>query len=261
MILLDGDHLDRRIAFCLIAQRKGILCQEDRIAVEIAGDIAATGGDELVQVHRLSAEIQRQTEKRAISKQTGRPYSACSRSFSTSSCSAPTTPTMAGEPSSGEKSCTTPSSAICCRASFSFFAFIASSRRTRRRISGEKFGTPWKTSCSPSVSVSPMRKRAVVRDADDVAGIGRIGQLALRGEEELRRRQAQLLAGARQPRLHAALQLAGADAGKGDAVAVVRVHVGLDLEDEGRHLVVGRMHGADVGDLVARRRRDSRRAR
>jgi hypothetical protein len=43
------------------------------------------------------------------------------------------------------------------QASFSFLAFIASPRRTRRRISGAKFGTPWKTSASPSVSVSPMR--------------------------------------------------------------------------------------------------------
>jgi hypothetical protein len=36
-------------------------------------------------------------------------------------------------------------------------AFIASPRRTRRRISGAKFGTPRNTGSSPSVSVSPMR--------------------------------------------------------------------------------------------------------
>ena len=35
---------------------------------------------------------------------------------------------------------------------------------------------------------------------------------------------------------HAALELAGADAHEGDAVAVGLVHVGLDLEDEGREL-------------------------
>ncbi len=39
-----------------------------------------------------------------------------------------------------------------------------------------------------------------------------------------------------QLRLHAARQLAGADAHEGDAVAVVGVHVRLDLEDEARHL-------------------------
>jgi len=50
-------------------------------------------------------------------------------------------------------------SAICCKASRSFLAFIASPSFTRRRISGAKLGTPWKTSSSPSVSVSPMRSR------------------------------------------------------------------------------------------------------
>jgi hypothetical protein len=35
-----------------------------------------------------------------------------------------------------------------------------------------------------------MRKCAVVGNADHVAGIGGVGDLALRGEEELRRRQA-----------------------------------------------------------------------
>ncbi len=41
---------------------------------------------------------------------------------------------------------------------------------------------------------------------------------------------------------------------KGDAVAVVGVHVRLDLEDEGGHLVFACMHLAGIGDLVARRR-------
>jgi hypothetical protein len=44
------------------------------------------------------------------------------------------------------------------------------------------------------------------------------------------------LAGAHELRLHAALQLARADAHEGDAVAVVGVHVRLDLEDEAGHL-------------------------
>ena len=74
------------------------------------------------------------------------------------------------------------------------------------------------------------------------------------GEEELRRRQAHRLAGAHQLGLHAALQLARADANEGDAVAVVGVHVGLDLEDEGGHLVLGRLDRAGVGLLGARRR-------
>src|SRR5215208_1586960 len=107
---------------------------------------------------RSSAAIQRAIWNSAGSKSTGKPYSSFSRTFSTSSCSGPTTPTRAGEPSSGRKTCTTPSSASSCSACLSFFAFIASISRRRRRISGAKFGTPMKVRSSPSVSVSPMRK-------------------------------------------------------------------------------------------------------
>ena len=161
---------------------------------------------------------------------------------------------MAGEPSSGENSCTTPSSAICCSASFSFLAFIASPSRTRRRISGAKFGTPRKQDVLALGQRVADAQRAVVGDADHVAGIGLVGGDARAGEEELRRRQAHRLAGAHQLGLHAALQLARADAHEGDAVAVVGVHVGLDLEDEGGHLLLGRLDRAGVGLLVARRR-------
>ena len=87
-------------------------------------------------------------------------------------------------------------------------------------------------------------QRAVVGDADHVAGKGLVGGDAAAGEEELRRRQAHRLAGAHQLGLHAALQLARADAHEGDAVAVVGVHVGLDLEDEGAHLRLGRLDHA-----------------
>jgi hypothetical protein len=150
------------------------------------------------------AETQRQTSKRLGSKVTGRPYSALSRSASTSSCSAPTTPTIAAAPSWGRNTCTTPSSAICCSASRSFFAFIASASFTRRRISGAKLGTPRKTISSPSVSVSPMRS-AVVGNADDIAGERLFGERAILGEEELRRRERDRFAGAHQLRPHAAL--------------------------------------------------------
>ena len=43
--------------------------------------------------------------------------------------------------------------------------------------------------------------------------------------------------------LHAALELAGADAHKSDAVAVGLVHVGLNLKDECRELVAAGVHG------------------
>ncbi len=97
-------------------------------------------------------------------------------------------------------------------------------------------------------------ERAVVGDADDVAGERLVGGDARAGEEELRRRQAHLLAGAHQLGLHAALQRARAHTHEGDAVAVVGVHVGLDLEDEGGHVRLGRLDLAGVGLLGARRR-------
>jgi hypothetical protein len=139
------------------------------------------------------------------------------------------------EPSMGRNSCTTPSSAICCSASRSFFAFIASFSLTRRRISGAKLGTPLKTMSSPSVSVSPMR--SVPWFGMPTTSPARPPRRAERscakkncGAERHR------LAGAHQLRLHAARQLARADAHEGDAVAVVGVHVRLDLEDEAGHL-------------------------
>jgi hypothetical protein len=42
---------------------------------------------------------------------------------------------------------------------------------------------------------------------------------------------------------------------EGDPVAVVGVHIGLDLEHEGGHFGIGRLHRADVGHLRARLRR------
>src|SRR5262249_22581057 len=49
---------------------------------------------------------------------------------------------------------------------------------------------------------------------------------------------------------------AGTDARERDAVAVVGIHVGLDLEDEGAHLRLGRLDAALVRVLCARRRRE-----
>ena len=95
---------------------------------------------------------------------------------------------------------------------------------------------------------------AVIGDADDVAGIGLVGDRAVLGEEEMRRVQSDRLAGAHVLRLHAAHELARAQPREGDAVAVVRIHVGLDLEHEGRHLRLLRGDAAGVGCLVARGR-------
>ena len=99
-------------------------------------------------------------------------------------------------------------------------------------------------------------ERAVVRDADDVAREGLVRDRPVLREEELRGGERDGLARAHELRLHAALEAAGADAHEGDAVAVVRVHVRLDLEDEARHAALVGRDEALVGLLAARRRRD-----
>src|SRR5947209_333518 len=96
---------------------------------------------------------------------------------------------------------------------------------------------------------------AVVGEAEDVPGAGLLGQLALAGQEEQRIVDGHGLAGAHVEELHAALEAAGAEAHEGDAVAVLGVHVRLDLEDETRDLLLVRLHLARVRRLRARRRR------
>ncbi len=62
------------------------------------------------------------------------------------------------------------------------------------------------------------------------------------------------LAGADLLEPHPAHQPPGADAGEGDAVAVVGVHVRLDLEHQRGQPPLGRIHRPDIGRLRARRR-------
>ena len=96
----------------------------------------------------------------------------------------------------------------------------------------------------------------VIGNADHVAGERFLRQRAILGEEELRRRKRDRLARAHELRPHAALELARADAHEGDAVAMVRVHVRLDLEHEAGHLRLVRLHRAARGFLRARARRE-----
>src|SRR5207302_7170586 len=63
------------------------------------------------------------------------------------------------------------------------------------------------------------------------------------------------LAGAHLLYLHAAREPARADARERDTVAMVGIHVGLDLEHEGAHLRLGRLDAALVRVLRARLRR------
>ena len=93
--------------------------------------------------------------------------------------------------------------------------------------------------CLSSVSVSPMPNSHVADEADDVAGPGLVDGLAFLAEELVGGGEADGFAGALVGDDHVALELAGAHAEEGDAVAVLRVHVGLDLEDEAGEFVVG----------------------
>ena len=96
----------------------------------------------------------------------------------------------------------------------------------------------------------------MVWNADDVASERLVSHRAVLGEEELRARQAHVLAGPHQFRLHAAAELSGAQPRERDAVAMVRIHVGLDLEHEGAHARLGGFDLAQVRILRARRRRE-----
>lgn len=95
---------------------------------------------------------------------------------------------------------------------------------------------------------------AVVVQADDVTGKGFFQLLAFRGEERQGVTDAYVLAGAHVAHLHAFFVFARADAHEGDAVAVLGVHVRLDLEHEAGELLFHRFHGALVGDAGQRAR-------
>ncbi len=94
----------------------------------------------------------------------------------------------------------------------------------------------------------------VVGDADDVAGPGLLGEVALAGEEEHRGLHRHQAPGADVLQFHAALEAARGDPHKGDAVAVLRVDIGLHLEDETGDLGLLGRDRPRVGRLRARRR-------
>ncbi len=66
------------------------------------------------------------------------------------------------------------------------------------------------------------------------------------------------LAGAGLFQLHVALEFAGCQPQERHPVAMVGVHIGLDLEDKARDFLIARLDGAADGRLIARRRRIAR---
>src|SRR5712675_1489741 len=120
-------------------------------------------------------------------------------------------------PASGLKTRVTPSSANCSSAWRRCFVFIGSSTLTRRRISGKarEAGDPDRLALGQGVADA---EAPVVGDADDVAGPGLLGEVALAGEEKHRGLHRHLAPGADVLQFHAALKTARRDPHKGDAV-------------------------------------------
>ena len=78
-------------------------------------------------------------------------------------------------------------------------------------------------------------------EANDVAGAGFVDSFALIGKKLVRTGEPDFLAGAGMDDGHIALESAGADAHEGDAVAMPRIHVRLDFENEtGKSGIFGR---------------------
>ena len=99
------------------------------------------------------------------------------------------------------------------------------------------------------------REDAGVRQADDVAGEGDVDRFALRREQLHGPGQTHVLAAAHVAHRHVPFELPAANAQKRDAIAVPRVHVGLDLEDEAAEACVGRLDPMLLGiDARCRRR-------
>ena len=101
---------------------------------------------------------------------------------------------------------------------------------------------------------------AVVVQADDVAGIGLLHRRAVAGHEGQRIGHAHFLAQARMVEAHARRIAPRAHAHEGDAVAVARIHVRLDLEHEAGELRLVRLHHALARRARLRRRRIAREA-
>ena len=114
---------------------------------------------------------------------------------------------------------------------------------------------PVNESGSPFAEGVADRDGAVVVDADHVARPGLRHDLAIARHEGERVGELVFLAAAHVEGLHAGLETARADAHEGDAVAVLRIHVGLDLEHEAGELVLVRVDLARGGGARARRGR------
>ena len=86
--------------------------------------------------------------------------------------------------------------------------------------------------CGPGIEGVAYAQVGGVDETDDVARVSRFDCLAIAAEGGRGVLGADEALGARARRIHASLELARTDAREGKSVAVVRVHVGLHLENE-----------------------------
>ena len=87
----------------------------------------------------------------------------------------------------------------------------------------------------------------VADESDDVSRVGFVHRLAFLAEQSVRTCEPHLLAGARMKHGHVPFKFAGADSDVRDAVAVLRIHVRLNLENE-----PGKIPGARFDHFFAR---------
>src|SRR5207248_822605 len=104
-------------------------------------------------------------------------------------------------------------------------------------------------------------QRASVEQADHVARPGLLDDDAVRTEQLVRHGEADGPLLAHVTHVHAAAELPAAHPHEGEAVAVRRVHVRLDLEDETAEAFVERIDRGAVGGMSRRRRRSELRER
>src|SRR5438874_9405695 len=95
-----------------------------------------------------------------------------------------------------------------------------------------------------------------IDEADDVPRVRELDRFALAAEEAVRARSPDRRAGAAVHHRHVLREPAGAHAHERDAIAVARIHVRLNLEDEPRETLVRRLDDAGVARPWLRRRRE-----
>ena len=127
-----------------------------------------------------------------------------------------------------------------------------------REMLGRKPGNPLELEISGLRERIPDAEYAAIDDTDHVSRPRLLDAVALASHELLCRREAHGLAGPDVLHLDAGLEMAGTDAHEGNAIAVTRVHVRLDLEHEAGELGAGGLDGADAR-LSRRGRRRQRR--